>query len=92
MVSEERNVLRAGERLKKELKAGLEASGFVISKKTGRKVSFEQLAPVLGMEFNPAKRDLFRTVQKREKRLGTGSEVRLIQSARKTGGKGIKWI
>lgn len=75
-----RTTKEAGMFLTKGLKSSLAASGFVVEKGTGRKVSFKELS--LGFEFRPSKKTPARVVQKRRFRLGTFGEVKEIQKAR----------
>ncbi|MCK9429551.1 MAG: hypothetical protein M0R17_06065 [Candidatus Omnitrophica bacterium] len=88
MIGEEFNILKAGTKLKKGLKETLKASGFVLEKKTGRRVTFGELAEVLGGEFRAGKNDITRIVQRKEKtalfgsRLGSKKERQLIQLAK----------
>ena len=84
-IGEEKSLFEATKKLKLGLKGGLEASGFIISKKTGEKVKAVELINLLGEEFAPSKKDIFRIIQKREKRLGTKSEVFKIKKARQRG-------
>lgn len=72
---------QAGLFLGKGLKQTLAASGLVIERGTGRKVSLKELG--LSMEFRPSKVDPFRVVQRRKFRLGTFGEVVEIQKAKK---------
>lgn len=89
-IGEELTLRGATRKLATELKGTLKASGFITEKRTGKKVRFTEVAGILGGEFEPAKKDIFRIVQKKERRLGTGSEVFKIQRARKSGG--FKWL
>lgn len=69
--------------LTRELKGTLRASGFIEEKRTGRKLGFGEL-DILGGEFRQSKIEPFRIVQRREKRLGTKSEVFSIKAARRS--------
>jgi len=71
----------ARKKLKSELKETLRASGFVT--KGGKKLKFGDIG-MKEFEFIPAKRDSFRVVQKREKRIKTGGEIGEILKTRKT--------
>jgi hypothetical protein len=66
----------AARKLKGFLTETLGASGYV--EKAGRKIRLN-----LGLGFRPSKRDIFRVVQERRYRLGTQSERKEIQRARK---------
>lgn len=76
------DIIKAGNELRRELEGSLAASGFV--SKGGKRVRIN-----LGSGFRPSKVEPLRIVQKRSKRLGTGSERKQIQRARR---KGIKWL
>jgi len=78
------NLFKAGKKLRSELKSGLEASGYILSKQTGQRVPFSQVSTIVGSEFRPAKKDITRIVQKRGTRLSTGSEVFKIKQAKKS--------
>lgn len=77
LIGKSKTKQRAEKGLRGWLMGGLGASGFAISKKTGKKVKLN-----LGMDFRPSKVEPFRVVQKRKKRLGTKSEVFEIQQSR----------
>ena len=71
----------AKQALVKRLKTTIRASGFVERK--GKKISPSQLG-FFGFEFRAGKKDPFRVVQKKEKRLGVGTgETQEIQFFRK---------
>jgi hypothetical protein len=76
----------AQSRLTKELRTSLRASGFIERK--GQKVEVSNL---FGGEFAPSKKDIFRVVQRREKRLSTRPEVSEIQSFKRRSKK-QKWL
>jgi hypothetical protein len=79
---------KAVKKLKKGLKKGVQASGFIVEKKTGKKVKAEELLKFLGEEFRVSRISKTRVVQKRRKRLATGAETTEIQFFRKKrGGK-----
>lgn len=73
---------KAGEELFKVLRKELRASGYVTSS-SGKKVRLK----LFGTEFTPSKRDSFRVVQPREKRLSAKSEVSEIKFFKKQKGK-----
>jgi len=66
--------------LLKRLKGTLRASGFVT--KNEKPLSFKELN-ILSPEFRPSKKSSFRVVQRKEKRLGTKTEVGEIQFFKK---------
>lgn len=70
---------QAAGNLAKLLKGSLAASGFVQTGK-GQKVN---VLDNLGWEFRPSKREPSRVVQRKQFRLGTGSEIFEIQAARR---------
>jgi hypothetical protein len=82
------DIKKAKEEFVKFAKGTLGRSGFITE--NGKKVGFEELG--LSGEFRPSKRDPFRIVQKAEFSLGTGSERREIQSAKKKKTKKVKWF
>jgi hypothetical protein len=88
-IGEEFELMRAGKSLRKGLKLGIEAGGFVKEKKTGRKIKYEEIADILGAEFRPSVSSDERIIQRKEKiglfgsRLGSIQERRAIQSKRK---------
>ncbi len=63
--------------LRRRLANTLRASGFIVDKKTKKKIR-----PIVKSGFRLAKRDKFRLVERRNKRLDTSREVRKIQQAR----------
>jgi len=78
----EKSLEKAIQKLKWGLKGGLQASGWIVEKKTGKKIKFEKLANLLGKEFRASKLSPFIAVQKKGKRLGTRKETRKIQKER----------
>lgn len=89
LISREKSLFKAKKGLSGFLTGTLGASGFIVSKRTGKKVKIN-----LGMDFTPSKVDPFRVVQKRSKRLGTGAEIFEIKQARKgkKKNKGVNWL
>jgi hypothetical protein len=79
---------QASKELEKALKSDLGRSGFI--EEGGKRIPFEDLK--LSSEFTPSKKESGRVVQKAKFSLGTGSETREIQSAKKTRGKKIRWL
>ena len=69
---------KARTQLKKHLSVTLRASGFIFDKKKGTKIK-----PRLSKGFRLGKKDKFRLVEKRGRRLDTGREVRKIQAAKR---------
>jgi len=77
----------AKELLTKKLKSGLQASGF-IKRKGGEKLSFAELGG-LGPEFRISKKDLFRVVELKQKRLRkatTGKDIQFFRKQKKNKG------
>lgn len=72
----EKTSVAASLKLKSFLKNTLGASGYLTE-------SGKPFRPYLGFEFAPSKKESFRIVQKRRYRLGTGSELSEILSAKK---------
>lgn len=71
-----------------KLKTTIRAGGFIEEK--GKKIPFTQLG-IKSPEFRPGKKDIFRVIQRKEKRLGMKGETEEIQFFRKTkGNKGGK--
>lgn len=77
--------------LTSNLKSTLQASGFIMNKGSQK----QDVSDLFGGMFTSAKRDSFRLVQRRGKRLSSRSEVWGIQSARKSSSKygrtKLKW-
>ena len=69
--------------LKKKLTGTIAASGFI--EKGGKRISVKELGITNG-EFRVSKLDSFRVVQRKGKRLSTGSETKQIQYFRSSGG------
>lgn len=88
-IGKARTESEAAQKLFRTLKTTLRASGYVET--GGRRIN---LTRYLGGEFTPSKKEgVFRAVQQRGFRLGTGSERREIKAAKMTSrGKGFKWI
>jgi len=76
---------KAKELLSKRLKKTIAASGFI--EESGRKLSAMETGLTDG-EFRTSKLDVFRIVQKKEKRLGTIPETKEIQLFKKSKGGG----
>ena len=77
----------AKELLKKKLKSGLQASGF-IKTKGGEKLSFAELGG-FGPDFRISKKDLFRVVELKQKRLRkatTGKDIQFFRKQKKNKG------
>lgn len=74
---------RARTELVKELRGTLRASGFV--EKGGKKIKVSELG-IVSPEFRIGKRDEFRLVQRKERRLGTRGETKEVQFFRKVKG------
>lgn len=74
------------------LKGTLAASGKVL--KGGQPLKVSELKEFWGREFAPAKRDIFRVIQKRGFRLSTRPEVTEIKFAKRTSGrrKRLRWM
>lgn len=87
IIGESRTLTGAKKILTNALKGTLAVSGFVISKETRKKQSLKDL---FGNIFRPAKREPFRLVQRRGKRLSSMGEVFDIQAARKGNRKRTK--
>jgi hypothetical protein len=85
-----RTEAQAGIKLQGILKSNLKASAIVVSKRTGLPVQLKKLS--LSREFEPSKKEPFRTVQKREFRLGTKEEVTAIQEAKRRGAPTLRSI
>jgi hypothetical protein len=84
---ESEDLLLATKKLVKGLKGGLQASGFIVEKGTGKKVKASRLLGALGGEFRVGKSDPFKVVERKEKRLrktGTGKQIQMF---RKKGSK-----
>jgi hypothetical protein len=80
---EAEDILAAAAKLKKGLKGGLQASGFIVEKGTKKQVKASKVLDVLGTEFRAGKRDPFKIVEKKEKRLrkaGTGKEIQAFRT------------
>jgi len=74
----------ARKELFKQLSGTLRASGFI--EKGGKKLKVKELG-FLGAGFRPSKKDSFRVVQRKEKRLGTSGETEELQFFKKKKGK-----
>ena len=79
----------AGEVFRSKLKSGLEASGFVTSKKTGKKLSYGELSGILGTGFAPSRRESGRIIELKEYRLKSRPEISKAQKLRRGG---TKWL
>ena len=77
-----KGIEKAAKKLKTGLKSGLEASGFIVEKRTGKKVKLSTILPLLGEEFRASKTTPYFAVQKKTKRLGTRTETKKIQKER----------
>ena len=71
---------RAKEELIGKLKSTLRAGGYVTQE--GKKLKFGELG-ILGGEFRPGKKDIFRVIQRKERRLGMKGETTELQFFRK---------
>ena len=78
---------KAKEELITKLKTTIRAGGFI--ERGGKKIPFGELG-ILGGEFRPGKKDIFRVIQRKEKRLGMKQETKEIQYFRKSSSKKTK--
>jgi len=78
---------KAKEELITKLKSTIRAGGFI--EKEGKKIPFGELG-ILGGEFRPSKKDIFRVIQRKEKRLGMRGETSELQYFRTKPSKKIK--
>jgi hypothetical protein len=102
-IGEEFSLSKAVATLSSNLKGGLQASGFLVEKRTGRKISFAEVSNLLGKDFRAGVKDPFKIVQgagtRRERgignRLGSRSErLEIRRSKKSSGGKRgkLKWF
>lgn len=94
IIGEAETLIEAKKLLTGRLQGTLAASGFIAEKITGSKQSVSNL---FGSIFTSAKKDSFRLVQRRGKRLSSGSEISEIFGFKKRKGgrkapKKIKWF
>lgn len=92
--SEEKGIESAAKALSKGLKSGLQASGYLVEKRTGKKVKASKVLQLLGNEFRAGKTDLFKVVERKEKRLRKGTTGKEVQYFRKKKGgkKKSSWL